>query len=66
MDHHLREQRRMAAQAFLESLEQLGDQIQDGTITSPPNHQPQQIMMDALEAAVTDIEHMLEGDDTSP
>jgi hypothetical protein len=66
MNQHLREQRRIAAQAFLESLEHLGDQIRDDPAAKVPLQSPQALTMDALEAAALDIEHLLEGEDASP
>lgn len=66
MNHHSKEQRQVAARAFLESLEQLGEQIRaEPTVEPSPSHS-HKLTMDELEEAVTDIEHLLQDETPTP
>jgi hypothetical protein len=71
MDHHLQQQRRAAADAFLESLDQMSLCFQpdagepaDAEPATPavadPTHAAEPFDLDALEAAIADIEQFMQ------
>lgn len=72
MNHHQREQRRIAARAFLESLDQLGKSMHGDEPTCPESPQAECSIessiptLDALEAAADDIDHFMQTKDATP